>query len=196
MIIEFNIPQLLELKLTFEEYFVLFCVKYGHKQTLLDYSKSINKVPTTTFSSLKERGFLDYVEDEKGLIYFEVLKIMETGEILFPKVSSFEVCFSEFRETYPKKFAERPLHTDKARCEKLYKDIIMGKKGVLDVEKHKLILKCVKLYVQSLTKTGKMTFIQAMPAFLNQRNYEAWEDEAQKISDVDKITNDSNVDAV
>ncbi len=196
MIIEFNIPQLLELKLTFEEYFLLFCVKYGHKQTLLDYSKNIAKINTPIFEGLKQKRLLDYTEDEKGLIYFETLKIMEQGEALFPKVSPFEVCFSELRETYPKEFASRKLHTDKSRCERLYKEIIMDKKGAIDMEKHKLILKCVKLYVQSLTKTGKMTFIQAMPAFLNQRNYEAYEDEAKRIGDVDKITNDSSVDAV
>ena len=84
--------------------------------------------------------------------------------------------FEELKNTYPKSIkgpngAKRVLHTDMARCRKLYKDTVK-----IDVSLHNLILKCIKLYIKDKKEGNSVEFIQALPAFLHQRNWEGYID--------------------
>lgn len=197
MIIEFKIPQLLEFKLTFEEYFLLYCVNYSQKDVLLSYVKNIKSISDDTFSDLKSKDFLDYKVEAEGSILFSSLKIGDKAVTLFPKIdTTFDKCFTELRQTYPKKFNERPLQTDIQRCITLYKKAVLKKDGSLDVEKHKLILKCVILYVNGLKKTGKLNFLWALPTYLNQQNWETYMEEASKMGTITNNTNDTNTELV
>lgn len=177
MVIEIDVTQLIANKLTFEEYFLLFCIKGSYKQVLIDYVKNIKKYDDETFEKLQEQGFLTYAQDSEGLILFSSLKLGDNSVKLFPKSNhSFEVCFAELLQTYPKSYGERKLHLDKARCIDLYKKTIISN-GEVDINKHNLILECIKSYVESHRKFGKMQFLQALPTFLHQKNWEAYIDE-------------------
>ena len=193
MIIEINITQLIEHKLTFEEYFLLFCIKHSTKELLLNYVHNVSSFSDDTVDNLSKRGYLKYQKNDKGEILFSSLTLGEQGKILFPEENkSFEVCFAELLQTYPKSFGERKLHLDKQRCIDIYKKTITNG-GVVNVEKHKLILKCINIYVESHKKTGKMQFLQALPSFLHQKNWEAHIDEANSNS---SISNEGNVDLI
>lgn len=190
MLIEINVTQLIENKLTFEEYFLLFCVKHSHKEILLSYVKNVKSYDDGVFEKLKEQDFLDYVQDSEGLIVFSSLKLGNKATVLFPMSNqTFEVCFAELKQTYPKKFGERVLHLDNARCIDLYKKAITNN-GVVDMVKHNLILKCIKLEIEKRTRTGQMKFLQALPTYLYQKNWEPYIDEINNNSteeDIDAI---------
>ena len=96
--------------------------------------------------------------------------------------------FEELKNTYPKSIkgpngAKRVLHTDMARCRKLYKDTVK-----IDVSLHNLILKCIKLYIKDKKEGNSVEFIQALPAFLHQRNWEGYIDEAKEINEVSDVS--------
>ena len=73
------------------------------------------------------------------------------------------------------------------RCRKLYKDTIRK-----DIDKHNLILKCIKLYIKDKKDGNSLEFIQALPAFLHQRNWEAYVEEANEIEDVNTSDRDEH----
>lgn len=180
MILEINIPQIIEFGVTLEEYFLLYCVNYSQKDILIQYTK-IRKFSDKDFNSLEERKLLNFTRDPEGLIYFSSLTLSEKSLSLFPKVDlTFEQAFAELRSVYPKKFAERALHTDLERCRNLHKKAISKKDGSLDVNQHKMILKCTEVYVNGLRKAGKMQYLQGLPAYLNQQNWKAYEEEVGK----------------
>lgn len=177
MLIEINMSLLIANKLTLDEYFLLFCIKNSHKDVLLDYIRSTKPFSTEMFEELQEKAFLVYALDKEGLILFSSLKLGDKAVALFPKIDqTFEVCFAELKQTYPKKFGERVLHLDNARCIELYKKNIVVN-GVVNVDKHNLIIKCIKLEVDKRTRTGQMQYMQALPTYLHQKNWEPYIDE-------------------
>jgi len=190
MLIEFNVNQLIVNKLTFEEYFLLFCIKYSHEGILISYVKNVSQYPDEVFEKLQEQGFLNYARNENGDILFRSLKLGDKAVTLFPlNNQSFEVCFAELKQTYPKKFGERVLHLDNARCIELYKKAIINN-GVVDLEKHNLIIKCIKLEVEKRTNTGQLKFMQALPTYLHQKNWEPYIDE------LNNSTTEEDIDAI
>jgi len=197
MVIEFKIPQLIEFKLTFEEYFLLYCTNYSQKDVLISYVSNIKPITDETFSDLKSKDLLDYKIEADGSILFSSLTLGSKAVTLFPKIdTTFNDCFAELCATYPKKFNERPLQTDLQRCITLYKKAILKKDGSLDIEKHKLILKCIILYVNGLKKTGKLNFLWALPTYLNQQNWETYMEEASKTGSVTNNTSDTNTELI
>ena len=144
----------------------------------MKYVQEVSSFSDDLVDNLSKRGYLNYRKNDKGEILFSSLTLGEQGKILFPEENkSFEVCFAELLQTYPKSFGERKLHLDKQRCIDIYKKTITNGE-VVNVEKHKLILKCINIYVESHRKVGKMQFLQALPTFLHQKNWEAYIDEA------------------
>lgn len=190
MLIEMNITQLIENKLSFEEYFLLFCVKHSHKEILLSYVKNVKSYDDEVFEKLKSQEFLDYTQNSEGLIVFSSLKLGDKSVSLFPiSDQTFEGCFAELKQTYPKKFGERILHLDNARCIDLYKKIIINN-GIINMVKHNLILKCIRVEIDKRTRTGQMKFMQALPTYLYQKNWEPYIDEINNNSteeDIDAI---------
>lgn len=176
MVIEFELDSMLEHKLTFEDYFLLFCVKYSQKELVIKYVKSIKSYSEESIKNLSNNGFLTYLLDDDGLISFSSVKLTDKGNSLFKNTGDFEVCYAELKQTYPKSFSGRKLHLDNQRCIDLYKKTIV-KNGVIDVSLHSKILKCIKAEVAERTRTGKMQFIQAFPTYLHQKNWEAYMEE-------------------
>lgn len=190
MLIEINVLQLIDNKISFEEYFLLFCIKYSHKDVLINYVKNITPFEDKIFEKLQEQGFLNYALNDSGEILFSSLKLGNRAVTLFPLINqTFEECFAELKQTYPKKYGDRILHLDNARCIDNYKKAIVTN-GVVNIEKHNLIMKCIKLEVEKRTKTGQMKFMQALPTYLHQKNWEPY------IEDISDNTTEEDIDAI
>lgn len=191
MVVEFNFSQMLEYKLTFEDYFLLFCVKHSQRDLIISYVNKVKSYENEVFIRLSDDGFIKYSQDNDGKILFRTIELTEKAKSLFPETKDFEVCFAELKQTYPKSFGERKLHLDNQRCKELYKKTIT-KNGAIDIELHNRILKCIEAEVHSRTRTGKMQFIQALPTYLHQKNWEAY------LEEIDNNTNfdDEKVDLI
>lgn len=183
-VIEFTISKLLGNLLSFEDYFLLYSLNYGERDTFLSYVKTVKPIETKRLERLKELLWIDYKTEPGGSILFDSIKITDKAKDLFPQqISSFEDCFSELKKVYPKSVGDRKLHLDNKRSEVLYKKAIM-KNNIVDVTKHKLILKCIEQYVKKQAKSGGLPYLQALPTFLQQQNWEAYIEEASKEKDV------------
>ena len=59
---------LIDIQLTLEEYFVLYCFAYDKKPLIKMYSNNVNPISLKILNNLKDRGFLKETEDKKWLI--------------------------------------------------------------------------------------------------------------------------------
>lgn len=181
-----DVSKLLNSDLTFDEYFVLSCLFNSNKKWLEQYaiSKQLNY---QFYQNLVNKKYLVPLNNEQ--ITFNSLKLTELFQNEFLKEEfDFDKLFEELKNTYPKSIkgpngAKRVLHTDMARCRKLYKDTVK-----IDVSLHNLILKCIKLYIKDKKEGNSVEFIQALPAFLHQRNWEGYIDEAKEINEVSDVS--------
>ncbi len=172
--IEINLSLLFKNLVSLEQYFILYCVYRELQSNLEQYCIKYGTFDKKVFKQLEEKGYLFPIDSE---ITYESLKLTEKYYNDFELVNEldYDKLFNELRDIYPKKVKGRAaLQTDLAKCKKKYRDICSS------LEKHKLVLECTKLYINDLTKAGKLEFIQALPAYLNQRTYEGYEDEVKK----------------
>jgi hypothetical protein len=184
-----DISNLLSSDLTFDEYFVLYCIYTNNKKLLEEYAIS-RQINYQFYQNLIDKEYLFPLNDDK--VTFNSLKLTKSFEEEFIKDVDFDKLFEELKNTYPKSIknafgARRILHTDMNRCRKLYKDTIRK-----DIDKHNLILKCIKLYIKDKKDGNSLEFIQALPAFLHQRNWEAYVEEANEIEDVNTSDRDEH----
>lgn len=196
---EFNVSleTCLEKKIGFEAYFIMWCLYNSKEEDLLKYVEVCKQIPTEEFISLQEKGYLIIVPiyDDKGKlqIHFHSMKLTKSGKDLF-EVADFNTLFEEFRTYYPKTGGkDRKLQLDLKRCRALYKKAISN-----DIDRHKLLCICAKLYYEEKQRTNGQDYLQLMATWLHQENYEGYMDEAIKISNNEyKITtNEGNVDRI
>lgn len=179
---EFNVglKTLLDNKLSFEAYFILWCVRYKEKKLLLDYVEKCGKIKNEHFERLEGSKLLfinrsRLIEDN---ITFESLSLTALSNKLFNIDLATEL-FEEFKQYYPSvvgdKYSRRRLHTDQKRCKSLYSKIING-----DIELHKMLCKAADMYHEEKKRSSSLQFMQAMPAWLFQENYEPYLEEIKK----------------
>lgn len=200
MIDEFNVSleACLEKKIGFEAYFILWCLYNSKEKELVSYTESCRRIPTEEFISLEEKGYITivpiYNEEKKLQIHFHSIRLTKVGKELF-EAQDFNSLFEEFKTYYPSTVgkAKRRLHTDLKRCRVLYKKIINN-----DVSKHKLMCLCARLYYEEKQRSGSETFMQNLPTWLHQENYEAYMDEAIKVTNnnFSAKSNEGNVDRI
>ncbi len=200
MIDEFNVSleTCLEKQMSFEAYFIIWSLYNSKEKELLSYVETCRKIPTEEFINLQEKGYLliapIYDQDKKLQVTFHGLKLTKLGKELFEK-QDFNSLFEEFKACYPSTVgkAKRRLHTDLKRCKLLYKKIIND-----DISRHNLLCICAKLYFEEKQRSGSETFMQNLPTWLHQENYEAYMEEAMKISNSDNKTtkNEGNIDRI
>ena len=168
--IEINIDLLIKYSLSFEQYFILNCV-YNNKHLLLQqWIIKFGVFDKEIFNQLIEKGYLLPITTQ---ITFDVLQLTQKyyDDFKITQELEHQKYFEELRGLYPKRVKGRAaLHTDLAKCKKKYQEIVTSE------AKHKLIMKCLTLYINDLTKTGKLEFIQALPTYINQKSWEAYED--------------------
>lgn len=116
------------------------------------------------------------------------------------KIISFDDAFADLKAHYPSKTPDgRRLHSDPERCKKLYREIILVL-GVVNEDKHSLILQCIDYQVKEAKKFGKLNFIQMLPTWLFQKTWMLYEEEVKKIISskgfVDKENNSTFVNDI
>jgi len=175
--IDLNI--LLGNQLTFEGYFILWCLNYKNETTLLEYIKECRKIPTEIFDLLEVQQLITIKRQQliNNKITFNSLEITKQGSNLF-EVQDFDQLFEELKQSYPKevgnKLNKRRLHTDLKRCKALYKKIIND-----DIELHKNICKSAIMYHQEKLKTNSEIYMQNLATWLHQENYNQYLEEAK-----------------
>lgn len=175
-----GLKTLLDNKLSFEAYFILWCVRYKDKKLLLDYVEKCGKIKNEHFERLEGSKLL-YINRSRlidGNITFESLSLTAQSSKLLNIDTSIEL-FEEFKQYYPQtvgdKYSRRRLHTDQKRCKLLYSKIVNG-----DIEMHKMLCKAADMYHNEKKRSNSLTFMQAMPAWLFQENYEPYLEEIKK----------------
>ncbi len=187
-VVEINVRMLFKSKLSIESYCILQWLTRSQRDLIEDYVKSYGKIDKFRFEELIELGYIT-IENLNNII-FDQIKVNKAGiEVIGIEELDYNRLFKELREVYPKKGGIRGLHTDLPRCRKLYKELITSE------EMHRKILNCTRLYVKSHKQAGKMEFIQALPAYLHQRNYEQYLDD---IGDNEEVSDEvrTNIDGI
>jgi len=188
-------------KLKLEEFFVLACLHENKERLIVEYTSNCGRIETGIFSKLHEKGFI--IVDNIIDISFDSIKLTPLGNSLFDVIRNnnveFNELFSELKNTYPSKVPTktggiRRLHGDLQRCIKLYKSTII-KNGIINLELHTKIIRCVKLYYLEKQKANDLPFLAAFATFLQQRNWEQYLDEANENIDLTVVTK-TNFDTI
>jgi len=180
-IIEISTEKLFRSGLSIEAMFVLECIHKDDNTIIEEYVRHCGTIDKSVFLKLVESKYIEPIE---GDITFNKLKLTPKALTDFNYRNKLDHSryFKELREAYPKKVGRRPLQTDLAGCAKKYKSIIK------DEQDHELIIKCVKLYVKDLTDDGRLQYIQLLPTWLNQRNFESYLEEAKNTNTIEADT--------
>ena len=176
---EVNIEKLIELKLSLEGYFVLWSLYNEQGACLSRYCKSsIHKIPTRVFEQLVDEKYIDFKGDKDFTLDNMTLTDRFKLEVLGLKdlkATSFDVAFQQLRECYPTK-TPSPL-------------------GVVDEELHSVILQCINYIVNQATKAKKLDYLQMLPTFLAQKNWETVKDDVEALILKNGFVDKKNLDS-
>lgn len=177
--ININFNKLFSSKLSIESYFLLYIIYLSDKSILEKYVDKCSIINNSATKQLILNLYIEYIDIEQD-ITFNMFKITDKGSKLFEDSKlDHTKFFNELKEVYPKKTPQgRKLHTDQENCRKKYKALVDSE------DKHNLIIKCLKLYINDLKSIGKQEIIQGMPAWINQKNYEAYLEEAERLNTI------------
>ncbi len=172
-IIEINVQKLTESRLSFESYFILVCLVNSERDLLENYVRTNGKIEKSRFEELIK---LDYIriKNLEDLTFSGIEVTEKAKELIGIQELDHKRFFKELKEIYPRRGGTRSLHTDNARSRKLYKDIVTSE------DLHNKILKCVQLYTNELKRSNNLQYMQLLPTFLHQRNYEQYLDDVEK----------------
>lgn len=177
-----NIETLIIHNLSFEAYFILWCLNFKNEDLLLNYIRSCRKIPTDIFNDLEDK---DYIIIDKSLvsdnrITYASLYIKDSAKSLF-NIQNFDIMFDELRSSYPKEVGpeKRKLHLDLKRCKALYKKII----GT-DTNLHILICNCAKIHHNEKKRSNSEIYMQNLATWLFQKNYEQYFDDAKNYNQI------------
>lgn len=185
MTIQINFDKLIHNKLSFESWFIMYCLYNKNDKSLIDYVNNCRKIPTEMFNLLEQQELITINRQlqKDNIIGYSMLNITNKGKSLFD-IIDFDRMFNELKECYPKevgdKLNKRRLHTDLKRCKVLYKKIIND-----DLELHNTICKAAKLYHQEKLKTNSEIYMQQLPTWLHQENYNQYLEEARLSNNIE-----------
>lgn len=190
-----NLDILLSKGLSFEAYFIIWCVYTKDETLILEYIRKCRKIPTEIFDLLEEQQFITIKRQElkDNKVTFSSLNVTSLGVDLF-KIQDFDRLFEELKSAYPitvgDKLNKRRLHTDLKRCKALYKKIINN-----DLELHNNICKAAVLCHQEKLKTNSEIYMQNLATWLHQENYNQYLEEAKSL-DLSAPKEESNITAI
>lgn len=183
------IEKIVNLNISFESFFVLYCLFHNNKTLIHQYVTKCKKINTEIFKSLESDGYLLINDPEQiNKITFELLSLTEKG---FDLVKSIDVNsdsnshssvsnFEGFRKFYPTLvkdgLKERRLQGNVKRCKILYDKLLVE-------TTHDILCKCAEIYKNKYIKSGDQIYMQNLETWLNQRTYELY------LEDVEKETN-------
>lgn len=172
--ISIDINKLFKSGLPIESYFLLECLFKSNKDLLELYVDNCGKISKPGIELLIKEGYIEPIENN---ITFNTLKVTSKSEKLLGKNKlDYDKLFAEFQEIYPKKTPlGRRLNTAPDECKKKYINLIDS------IDEHNTHLKCVFMCFNELKSSGRIEYAQAMPAWLNQKNYKVYWDDALKL---------------
>ena len=180
-----DLDKLFHNKLKLEDYFLLSCLINNDKDLLIRYTTLCGSIPLNVFLNLRNSGFI--ILNNEVDITFESITVTQQTRVLFniQENSQIDELFVELLSTYPNKVTRltggtRRLHNDLVKCKTLYKKTISNYANNIDIELHKKIIKCIKLYYQEHIKDNKQEFMQLLATFLYQKTWQ------QYLNDIDK----------
>jgi hypothetical protein len=173
-----NFDSLVDNKLTFEGWFVLYCLSTNNNHLLLTYVNKVGVLDINNLLWMEKEDYIILTKNKENIVLSSV-KITDKGKNLIDKATLntekvFEDCFQQLRDTYPNKVpaengAFRRLHGDLARCKRLYLKIL-NKDGI-DIDLHKSILKAINKEIQERTRGNNLPFMQNLVTYLHQQNF-------------------------
>lgn len=177
-----DIKTILKQGLSFEEYFIIYCVYKNDENLLHNYRCNVT-FPSNIFDVLENKGFLNVKRAKNNLIFFESLSLTQKSILLINKENSELSNFDEFRTFYPKivythNGVPRRLHGNLKRAKELYNKLLLE-------TTHDILCKAAKLYHQEKIRSNSEMYMQDLSVWLNQKNYLLY---------VDDITNNNNSD--
>lgn len=148
------------------------------------------QIPTSVFDNLLQHGYISTTKKLKENYTIHNIHLLDKFKREFGKIeisnidTVFEFAWKQILLHYPNKVKNgvdvRHLHTDLATAKLRYKNYII-KKGVFNQQEHDFILRAIQFIVAHKTKSGNLGFMQALPTFINQRNWEAVRDDVNEI---------------
>lgn len=185
-----DVKKLIKAGLSIEEHFILDCIHKDNQELIEEYVENCGTIGRPVIDKLIS---LEYIQSVKDEVTFSKLRLTKKSiDYLGSDKLDHSRFFKELREVYPKRVkvgrGYRSLHQNLDVTEKKYKAIITSE------SLHKLILKCVKLYLIELESTNRMDFIQMLSTWINEKNYQIYMDEAINFKEV--ISNEDNYDVV
>jgi hypothetical protein len=168
---EISMKILLEKKLNFDKYIILYSLYKKDFNLISTYVDSCGGIDTKYFDELSKEGYLT-ISAHDGPICYEHLSLTDKGKGVFTNNS--DTLFEEFRKFYPKQTPRgRRLHGNLRRCKQLYSKL-------LEETTHEILCKCAQLYTEEKLRTNSQEYYQGLDVWLNQRNY------LTHIEDIDK----------
>lgn len=173
MIIEVDIRYLSECKISTHQYVILKLANEGNLRLLEKYLKSSGtfKYLPEDLNHLYDVGFIETPANTSAIL--STIKVSDKFKRLF---LSRENSFEEFYEAYPVRVL-RPdgtqdyLRVDSKRSKLLYQNIVGN-----DLNKHQLLMECLKREVEDRTKRGQLGFMKRMTAWLSSESWKVYAD--------------------
>lgn len=187
MIIEVDLRYLSECRISIHQYVILKLAYEGNLKLLEKYLKSSSTLNNLVddLTHLYDNQFLENPPNVNAIL--STIIVSEKFPRLFLSSSD---SFDEFYEAYPVRVL-RPdgnydyLRVDHKRSKLLYRNIVGS-----DLNKHQMLLKCLKMEVDDRTRRGQLGFIKRMPMWLAS---EAWKVYAGDNLGVNASTPDENL---
>lgn len=176
--ITINTDKLINAGLLIESHFMIECI-YNSKKELIDaYLQKCGSLSTPAIKQLFDGKYVEQINDNEKITFSKFKLTEKSFRYLEKDKLDHDKMFEEMKSIFPKKTPKgRRLHLDPDGCKKKYKALANSK------ETHDAILKCIKLEINDRTKTGNQEFMNAMPVWLNQKNYKVYLDEALELKD-------------
>jgi len=178
---------LMDVQLTFQEYFVLYCFSYDKKDLIKLYSKNIETISTGTLNSLKDKGYLfdtpKWVITEKGNSFVRDLvdsyqdaksdnPFLGDEDLIDLAENVYDKEFTLFLSTYPTKAIRNDGRVDYLKegtkeIKNLYLSLIQsGRSSTQDLQK------AVEFYVKR-QRPKNLVYIKTLKNWLKQ---DIWRD--------------------
>lgn len=174
MIIEVNLRYLTECRISVHQYVILKLAYEGDLKLLENYlvaSSTIKSLPDD-LNYLYDIQFLENPPNVNAIL--TTINVSDKFTTIFQ--NSKADLFKEFYEAYPTRVL-RPdgnydyLRVDHKRSKLLYRNIVGS-----DLNKHKMLLKCLKLEVEDRSRRGQLSFMKRMPAWLTSESWKVYAD--------------------
>ena len=80
-----DVDVLMGLKMSVESYMLLWCLRYGKEDLLLDYTRKCYKISTDSLDELVQQEYIKAEKTEDGKYFLSTMSLLQKGIALFPE---------------------------------------------------------------------------------------------------------------